>query len=48
MIRLKSQLEELKKVTLSHVSLVEFDEIRDGLEEINDQLDDEDKMTDNY
>ena len=46
-IRLKSQLEEPKKVTLSHVSQVEFDEIRDGLEEINDQLDDDDKMTDN-
>ena len=46
-LRLKSQMEELKKVTLSHVSQVEFDEIRDGLEEINDQLDDDDKMTDN-
>ena len=46
-IRLKTQLEELKKVTLSHVSQVEFDEIQDGLEEINDQLDDDDKMTAN-
>ena len=46
-IRLKAQLEDLKKVTLSHVSQVEFDEIRDGLEEINDQLDDDDKMTAN-
>ena len=46
-IRLKAQLEELKKITLSHVSQVEFDEIRDSLEEVNDQLDDDDKMTDN-
>ena len=44
--KLKAQLEELRKVTMTKISMVEFDEIRDGIEEINDQLSASDKMTD--
>ena len=29
---------------MSHISQVEFDEIRDSIAELNDQLEDEDKM----
>ena len=46
-LRLKSQLASLKTLTLSHISQVEFDEIRDAIEEINVQLDIDDQMTDN-
>lgn len=44
--KLKAQLDVLKKVTLTKISMVEFDEIRDSIEDINDQLDIGDKMTD--
>ena len=46
-LQLKAQLHQLQKVTLSHPSQLEFDEIRDAIEEVNDQLDSDDKMTDN-
>ena len=44
--KLKAQLNEVRKVTLSKISMKEFDDIRDGIEEINDQLDVDDRMTD--
>ena len=44
-LRLKSQLASLKLVNMSHISQVEFDEIRDSIEEINNELEDDDKMT---
>ena len=44
-LKLKSQLASLRRVTMSHISQVEFDEIRDSIEELNDQLDDEDRLT---
>ena len=43
--RLKAQLEEVKKLRMTQISLTEFNEIRDSLEELNDQLDAVDRMT---
>ena len=34
----------IKRLTMSHISLVEFDEIRDGIEELNDQLEEKDHI----
>ena len=44
--KLKAQLEVMKKMTMTKISMVEFDAIRDGIEEINDQLEAGDRMTD--
>ena len=44
--KLKAQLHEVRKVSLTKVSMKEFDEVRDSIEEINDQLGVEDRMTD--
>ena len=44
-LKLKSQLASLQRLTMSHVSQVEFDEIRDGIEEINSLLEPGDQMT---
>ena len=44
--KLKAQLQELKKIKLTQISMTEFDEVRDNIEEINDELDDDDRMTD--
>ena len=44
-VRLKAELSVIMKKTLSHTSQVEFDDIRDAIEGINDQLPDEDKVT---
>ena len=44
--RLKAQMAETMKMKLSHVSLEEFDSIKDTLEDLNDQFDDiNDKMS---
>ena len=45
LLKLKSQLASLQRLTMSHVSQVEFDEIRDGVEEINSLLEEGDRMT---
>ena len=44
-LKLKSQMNAIKRLTMSHISLVEFDEIRDGIEELNDQLEEKDQLT---
>ena len=44
-VRLKAELRVVMKKTLTHTSQVEFDEIRDAIEGINDQLPIEDKVT---
>ena len=38
-LQLKAQLSQLQKVTLTCPSQVEFDQIRDALDEVNNQLD---------
>ena len=38
--RLKAQIAETMKMKLTHVSLEEFDSIKDTLEDLNDQFDD--------
>ena len=47
-LKLKAQLASIRRLTMSHISQIEFDEIRDAIEEINDQLEDDDKMTNNH
>ena len=44
-LQLKAQLAQLQKVTLSCPSQIEFDQIRDSIDEVNCQLDEEDRMT---
>ena len=44
-LQLKAQLSQLQKVTLSCPSQVEFDQIRDSIDEINGQLEVADRMT---
>ena len=44
--KLKAQLNELKKVKLTQISMVEFNEVRDSIEEINDQLEADDQLSD--
>ena len=44
---MKAKLQQLKYLTLSQPSQIEFDEIRDAIEEINEQLENDDRMTSN-
>ena len=44
---MKAKLQQLKNLTLSQPSQIEFDEIRDSIEEINEQLENKDRMTSN-
>ena len=44
-LQLKAQLNQLQKLTLSCPSQIEFDQIRDSIDEINGQLDPQDRMT---
>ena len=46
-LQLKAQLAQLLKINLSSPSQLEFDQIRDSIDEVNDQLDDDDKLTNN-
>ena len=46
-LHLKAQLGQLMKVNLTSPSQIEFDQIRDSIDEINDQLEDDDRLTDN-
>ena len=46
-LKLKAQLAQLQKLTLSCPSQVEFDQIRDAIDEVNNQLDLDDRMTSN-
>ena len=44
-LQLKAQLVQLQKLTLSCPSQIEFDQIRDSIDEVNGQLDVNDRMT---
>ena len=46
-MQMKAKLQQLKNLTLSQPSQIEFDEIRDSIEEINEQLENKDRMTSN-
>ena len=46
-LQLKAQLSQLQKLTLSCPSQMEFDQIRDSIDEVNGQLDIQDRMTSN-
>ena len=46
-MQMKAKLQQLKNLTLSQPSQIEFDEIRDSIEEINEQLENKGRMTSN-
>ena len=46
-LQLKSQLSQLMKINLTCPSQVEFDQIRDSIDEVNNQLKQDDRLTDN-
>ena len=46
-LQLKAQLTQLLKLNLSSPSQLEFDQIRDSIEEVNEQLEEDDRLTDN-
>ena len=46
-LQLKAQLAQLLKINLSCPSQTEFDQIRDSIDEVNNQLEEEDRLTSN-
>ena len=46
-LQLKAQLTQLMKLDLTCPSQIEFDQIRDSIDEVNNQLEEDDRLTDN-